>query len=56
VSALRGVVAGVLALSALELVLSSSEAAKNAGGAFELAASAINRLVDPSVPLIPDRR
>lgn len=55
-SATRGVVAGVLGLSLFEALVSSQTASKNAGGLFDLAASAINRLVDPSVPLIPDRR
>jgi hypothetical protein len=56
VSALRGAVAGVLALSLFEALVSSQSASKNAGGLFELAAKAVNHLVDPSVPLIPDRR
>lgn len=55
-SALRGVVVGVLGLSAFELLVSSPAAANNAGGIFTLAAGAFRRLVDPSVPLIPDRR
>lgn len=55
-SALRGVVVGVLGLSALQVLVSSPAAANNAGGAIQLAAGAFRRLVDPSVPLIPDRR
>lgn len=55
-SALRGIIAGTIGLSFLEAVVSSQSAAKNTGALFDLAASAMNRLVDPSVPLIPDRR
>lgn len=55
-SAVRGVVAGVLGLSLLEAAASSSSAANNAGVLFTASAAVIRRLVDPSVPLIPDRR
>lgn len=55
-SALRGIVAGAIGLSLLELVVSNPAASTNTGAVFELAASAIRRLVDPSVPLIPDLR
>lgn len=55
-SALRGVMGGVIGLSLLEALVSSQKSAQNASGLFVLAASAVNRLVDPSVPLIPDRR
>lgn len=55
-SALRGVIAGGLALTALEALVTSRGAANNAGALFTLTAGAINRLIDPSVPLIPDRR
>lgn len=53
-SALRGVVAGVLGLSLMEAVVTSTSGASNTGRLFDLAASFVNRLVDPSVPLIPD--
>lgn len=55
-SALRGVVVGVLSLSALEVAVSNPSAAGNAGRLFTLGASFVNRLVDPTVPLIPDLR
>jgi hypothetical protein len=54
--ALRGMAAGVLGLSMLEVVVSSNAASNNASGLFTLATGTIRRLVDPSVPLIPDRR
>lgn len=52
-STLRGIILGTLGLTALEAVVSNPQRAKNAGTLFNLATSAVNRLVDPSVPLIP---
>jgi hypothetical protein len=55
VSQLRGLVAGGLMLTALEVLVSNRAAAQNASGAIGLVSTVINRLVDPAVPLIPDR-
>lgn len=55
-SALRGALVGVLTLTALEAAVSSKDSAGNVSTVVGLAASAINRLVDPAVPLIPDLR
>lgn len=55
-SALRGILAGTLGLSLLEAVVSTEAAAKNTGTLFTLAASVANRLIDPTVPLVPDLR
>lgn len=55
-SALRGALMGALGLTALEAAVSSNRGAKNTGRLFEMAAGFVNRLVDPSVALIPDRR
>lgn len=55
-SAASGIIAGTIALSVLELVVSSDTAARNTGALFTVSAGVIRRLVDPSVPLIPDRR
>jgi hypothetical protein len=56
VSALRGVAAGALGLTALEAFVSSPSAGSNAGTLFTLATGVVRRLFDPTVPLIPDRR
>ena len=56
-SAARGVVAGVLGLSLLEAVLSHADAGGGAvGTAFTLLSKVFDRIVNPSVPLIPDTR
>lgn len=55
-SALRGLVAGTLGLSLLEAVVSTSKGPAAVGTFTGLATSAINRLVDPAVPLVPDLR
>lgn len=55
-SAARGIIAGSLALAALEAAVSNPQSAANTGALFTLAASFVRRLMDPSVPLIPDRR
>lgn len=54
--ALRGIAAGTLGLVGLEVLVSSQKAVTNAGTLVKLATGFINRMVDPSVPLIPDRR
>jgi len=56
VSALRGIVAGTIGLSLLELLVSDSGANKNAGALIKLATGAFRRITDISVPLIPDLR
>jgi len=56
VSALRGITAGVLGLSLLEVLVATPAASKNAGSLVTLVTKAMNRLVDPSVALIPDLR
>lgn len=53
--ALRGVVAGGLGLTAMYALISTQQAANNAGTLVTLGAGAVRRLVDPNVPLIPDR-
>ncbi len=53
---LRGLLAGVLALIALQAVVGSDQAAKRAGGAVSLLAGMAERLLSPDVPAIPDRR
>ncbi|MCW2754658.1 MAG: hypothetical protein JWQ32_2069 [Marmoricola sp.] len=55
-SALGGFVTGVVALSLLDAVVSSDTAVNNATGIFGTAANLVNRLADPFVPAIPDRR
>lgn len=55
-SALRGVVAGVLGLTLLDAVVSSESAANNLGTFATLFGGLVNRLVNPAVPLIPNRR
>lgn len=55
-SALRGLAAGVLSLSLLDALISTDRAANNASGLITVAAGGLRRLIDPTVPLIPDRR
>lgn len=55
-SAVGGIVIGTLALSALEAVVTSKAGTENVSTVVDLATKTINRLVDPSVPLIPDLR
>lgn len=57
-SATRGLVAGVLALTLTEAVLSSEQHTRNdvVGSTFTLFARAFARLVDPTLPLIPETR
>lgn len=54
--ALRGFGAGVLTLTLLEAAVSSDKAASNTSGGLTLVAGALARILDPAVPLIPDRR
>lgn len=54
-SALRGAIAGGLALTFLEVVVATPGAAGRTGTLFTLLAGALRRIVDPTVPLIPDR-
>jgi hypothetical protein len=56
VSALRGLLGGVIGLSLLEATISTAEASNNASAAITLVTGAMRRLIDPAVPLIPDRR
>lgn len=53
---MRGFIAGFLSLTILEALVSSSSAVQNATGVFGLLTKGIARIVDPTVPLIPDRR
>jgi len=55
-SALGGFVSGVIGLSLLEAVVSSSQASDRASGVFTGAASLLRHLVSPEVPAIPDLR
>lgn len=55
-SALRGMALGAMGLTLLEVLVTSQKATQNFGGVFALIAKGYNRLVDPSVPLIPDLR
>ena len=55
-SALRGAMVGFLGLTLLEATVSNDKAVNNTSGLIKLAAGAIDRLVNPTVPLIPDRR
>lgn len=52
-SALRGLVAGGIALSLFEALVSSQQATDNAGTLVKLGTGFFTRLVDPHVPLIP---
>jgi hypothetical protein len=54
-SALRGAIGGALALTMFEAIISTKGAAERTGTLFTLIAGAVRRLVDPTVPLIPDR-
>ncbi len=54
-SAAAGIVGGALCLMALDAAV-KTQGAKELTGAFKVAQSAVRILVDPTVPLIPDRR
>lgn len=53
---LRGLAIGVLGLTLTDAILSTDKSAQNAGAIVTGAAGIFNRLVDVSVPLIPDLR
>lgn len=55
-SGLRGVFAGVLALVALQAVVSTDASSKRVRGLFGDAAGLVERALSPAVPAIPDRR
>ena len=55
-SALRGAMVGALGLTLLEATVSSNTAVSNTSGLIKLASDVIVRLVNPTVPLIPDHR
>ena len=55
-SALGGVVGGVLALSALQAITSSSQASGRLGSLATGTAAIFEHLASPNVPLIPDLR
>lgn len=55
-SALSGFVGGVLGLSLLEAVVSSSQATGRVGGLFDSASNVLAHLASPDVPAIPDLR
>lgn len=52
----RSLFGTILALSALEVIASSSAAAGRVGGAFSGLGNVLRYLISPSVPLIPDLR
>lgn len=51
-----GLIGGVLALTALDAVVTSKGATDNVTGILGAAASFVRRLADPSIPAIPDHR
>lgn len=55
-SARVGFVGGVLALTALEAVLSSRHATGRVTGAFAGLATLLQHIADPTIPAIPDLR
>jgi hypothetical protein len=52
---MRGILAGALALIALEVLVSNRTAAGAVGGVFDLVARAARGFLSPDVPAIPDR-
>lgn len=54
-SASFGLLGGVLALTALDAVVSSKGATDNVSGLLGTAAAIVRRLSDPSIAAIPDR-
>jgi hypothetical protein len=50
------VLGGVLALSLLEATVTSAQATDRVGDIWTMLASGINRVLDPTVPAIPDLR
>lgn len=55
-SATRGVIVGMLGLTLLQALLSTEAATRNTSGALTAVAGGLSRWLDPTVPLIPDRR
>lgn len=53
-SAVRGIITGVVGLSLLEMVVSNQDAAGRVGGLFTTVAAILTHWLDPTVPLIPD--
>lgn len=53
---IRGALTGALALTFLEILVTDSRAASGVSGAAATLASAVRRLLDASVPAIPDLR
>lgn len=53
-SALGGAVGGFLALTLLEVAVTSSQATASTNAIVALVSKAIDRLVDPTLPLIPN--
>jgi len=54
-SAAWGIVGGALALLALKSAVGAKGSSELSGG-FKVADSVVSYIIDPSVPLIPDRR
>lgn len=54
-SASFGLIGGVLALTALDAVVSSKGATNNVSGLLGTAAAIVRRLSDPTIAAIPDR-
>lgn len=52
---MRGLVLGGLALAFLQALVGTKGSSERVGGGFTLAAGVLNHLIDPAVPLIPDR-
>lgn len=50
---IRGLIAGTMGLALLEAVVSTPQAAGNAGTALGFLAGALARWVDPTIPLVP---
>ena len=51
---LRGILAGSLALVALQAVTATNASAGRVGGMLSAVATGVRVLLDPAVPLIPD--
>ena len=52
---MRGLIIGLLALTLLETVLSSPSAPGRVGGLLSGAGGLVQRLADPTIPLIPPK-
>jgi hypothetical protein len=53
---LRGVVSGLLTLTILQAVLSSTRSAERAGGVLSAVGSGVYRFMSPTVAAVPDLR